>query len=96
MYYLLHYQYVEDIVTKREPFRDQHLELLKVLQDKGEMILAGAVGNPVTGATFVFRVNSEDTVQSFVNNDPYVANQLVTKFMIEPWTVVVGSAYQPD
>ena len=96
MYYLLHYEYVEDIVSKREPYRDQHLRLLNALQDNDQVILAGAVGNPVTGATFVFKVHSEDIIQSFVNNDPYVANQLVTEFVIEPWTVVVGSAYQPD
>lgn len=96
MYYLLHYKYVDNIISKREPFRDKHLGILKSMQDNGECILAGAVGEPIFGATFVFKVNSEDDVLLFVDSDPYVANNLVTEFTIQPWTVAVGSAHQTD
>jgi uncharacterized protein YciI len=49
----------------------------------------------VTGATFAFQVDSIDEIQDFIDRDPYVANNLVTSWRIEPWTVVIGSAYQP-
>ena len=96
MYYLLNYDYVPDILTRREPHRAEHLQTLKSYQERDELVLAGAVGEPVSGATFVFKVNSAAMVQAFVDSDPYVANQLVTEYRIEPWTVVIGSAYQPD
>ena len=95
MYYLLHYDYVANIVERREPFRPGHLGLAKAFEEQGKIILAGATGNPVTGATFAFQVDSIDEIQDFIDRDPYVANNLVTSWRIEPWTVVIGSAYQP-
>ena len=94
MYYLLNYDYVPDILTRREPYRADHLQALSDYQERGELLLAGAVGDPVTGAAFVFKVESVADVHAFVDNDPYVANELVTNHSIQPWTVVIGSAHK--
>lgn len=96
MYYLLNYDYVPDILTLREPYRTEHLGALSDYQERGELLLAGAVGNPVSGAAFVFKVSSIADVQAFVDGDPYIANNLVTNHTIQPWTVVIGSAHQSD
>ena len=96
MYYLLNYDYVPDILIKREPLRAGHLQKLKAYQERGELILAGATGDPVAGATFVFKVSAIDQVQAFIDSDPYVANGLVTGFKIQPWTVVIGSAFETE
>ena len=96
MYYILNYDYVADIITKREPYRSEHLGILKTYQQADQLLLAGATGDPVAGATFVFKVSGRDKVQEFVDSDPYVANGLVSQISITPWTVVVGSAHQNE
>ncbi len=93
MYFLLSYDYVVDILTEREPYRAEHLRILQEYQDREELLLAGAVGEPVQGAAFVFKVATAADVQAFVDRDPYMANDLVTKASIAPWHVVTGSAH---
>ena len=47
---LLLYEYVDDIIERRGPYRDAHLALLQQLKDSGTVLMAGALGDPVTGA----------------------------------------------
>src|SRR5205085_5293 len=90
-YYLLFYEVVDDYVEKRAQFRAEHLALGEEYVDRGEIVLAGALANPVDGAVLVFRAESPIVVESFVAADPYVKNGLVTSWRIREWTVVVGS-----
>ena len=91
MYYLLEYDYVENIVQRREPFRAGHIAKAQDYFDQGKIIMAGATGSPVTGATFVFKTDDENEIHDFVSSDPYKINGLVTDWRIIPWTVVIGS-----
>jgi uncharacterized protein YciI len=90
MYYLLFYDYVPDILTKREPHRAGHLAKAREQHAAGTIVLAGAAGDPVDGAVFVFKADSPAPIEAFVANDPYVQNGLVTKWRAVPWNVVVG------
>ncbi len=51
--------------------------------------MAGAFADPLDGATFVFKATREE-VETFVANDPYVQNGLVTAHRIREWAVVIG------
>ena len=51
---LLLYEYVDDIIERRGPYRDAHLALLPQLKDSGTVLMAGSLGDPVTGAAIVF------------------------------------------
>ena len=75
-HYMLYYDRVEDYVARRGPLREQHLTLLRAAQQRGEVVLAGALANPVDGAVLVFR--SKDAAEAFAENDPYVKNGLIT------------------
>jgi uncharacterized protein YciI len=55
------------------------------------VIAAGAAGDPVEGAVFIFKNISKDDIEAFVKADPYVQNGLVPDYSIKPYTVVVGS-----
>ncbi len=88
-HYLLLYEYVEDILEKRAPYRDAHLALLRKLKDEGTVLMAGALGDPVTGAAIVFAPCDPAEVGEYVMLDPYVVNGLVTDWKILPWTVAV-------
>ena len=92
MHWLLTYDYVDDITTRRAPFREAHLGLLRDLHDRGVLLMAGAVGDPVEGALLVFTSDEETVVEKFVAQDPYVREGLVTAWRISPWNVVVGQA----
>jgi uncharacterized protein YciI len=92
MHWLLTYDYVEDITTRRAPFREAHLGLLSDLHDSGALLMAGAVGEPVQGALLVFTADDRGIVEEFVAQDPYVREGLVTAWQVRPWTVVVGQA----
>jgi uncharacterized protein YciI len=93
-YFALLYTVVDDYVGRRAAYREAHLRLAHAAQDRGELLLGGAFDDPVDQALLVFRA-SREAVEEFVRVDPYVANGLVTRWQIRPWTVVVGSAFTP-
>ena len=90
-YWLLLYDYVDDIVDRRAPFRDDHLALARRAHDRGALLLAGALADPVDGALFVFRADDRSVAEEFARHDPYVKEGLVTAWRIRPWSVVVGA-----
>jgi uncharacterized protein YciI len=92
MHWLLTYDYVDDIATRRAPFREAHLGLVRALQDRGALLMAGAVGEPIEGALLVFTADDQAVVEEFVAQDPYVEEGLVTAWQVRPWNVVVGPA----
>jgi uncharacterized protein YciI len=88
---LLTYDYVDDIVERRAPHRDAHLAQARAWLGDGRLIAAGAVGDPPTGALFVFSARPAEEVEAFVAADPYLSAGLVTGWRIAPWNVVVGA-----
>ena len=90
MHWVLSYDYVDDIATRRAPFRDAHLGLVGQLHERGELLMAGAVGDPIQGALLVFTADDPSVVEGFVDQDPYVREGLVTAWQVRPWNVVVG------
>lgn len=92
MYFLLLYDYVENVVERRAPYREAHLGLVGEYVERGELVLGGAFANPTDGAAIVFKVENQAKIEDFVERDPYVTNGLVTGWRIREWTVVVGSA----
>jgi hypothetical protein len=91
MHYLLFYDYVDNAVDRRAPFREEHLRLAREALERGELLLGGAFAEPVDGAALLFRADDPSVVEAFVGRDPYVANGVVTRWRIRPWTVVVGA-----
>jgi uncharacterized protein YciI len=88
-YLMLQYEYVPDVVERRAPHREEHLRLLRLLKEAGRLLMAGALGDPPTGAAIVFVTEDPADVEAFVAADPYVANGLVTSWRILPWNVAV-------
>jgi uncharacterized protein YciI len=88
-YFALMYEVVDDFVNKRTPFRPSHLKEVRDAQARGELIMAGALGEPA-GALLIFRAADKSTAEQFAKNDPYVKERLVTSWKVRPWTVVVG------
>jgi hypothetical protein len=90
MHFVLFYETVDNFAEKRMPFREGHLEEVKQAHARGELVLAGALADPVDGALLVFRGPTRDAAQAFAEADPYVLNGLVTKWRVRQWTTVIG------
>lgn len=88
-YFLLQYDVVDDFVNKRMPFRPAHLKEVRDANGRGELVMAGALGEPA-GALLIFRAADKSTAENFAKHDPYVKEGIVTKWTVRPWTVVVG------
>lgn len=90
MHTILFYDVVDDYLERRAQFRAEHLELGRQAQERGELILAGALAEPVDGAVLVFRGESPDAAVAFAKADPYVRNGLVKAWRVRKWTTVIG------
>lgn len=89
-HYLLIYEVVEDYVARRVPFRPQHLALAEQSAARGELVLGGALADPVDLAVLLFSGPGREVAESFAWNDPYVQNGLVVKWSVREWTTVAG------
>ena len=89
-YFALTYDVVDDFVNQRTPYRPQHLQLAREANERGELILAGALGEPA-GALLVFKADDRSTAENFAKADPYVTGGLVKSWVVRPWTVVIGN-----
>jgi uncharacterized protein YciI len=92
MHYLLFYDVVPDYAIRRLPLRAAHLEYARPFVERGELVLGGALADPVDGAVLLFRGETPDLARTFATADPYVQNGLVTSWRVRPWTTVVGPA----
>jgi uncharacterized protein YciI len=85
--YLLLYDYVEDMLERRTPHREAHLARVQSQRDAGNIVMAGAFGDPPIGAALVWRGVEPDAIEAFVNDDPYNQAGLITAWRVEPWAV---------
>ena len=90
MHYLLFYDVVDNYADQRTPFRKDHLAHAKAANARGELVLAGALANPVDGTVLLFKGTSPAAAEAFAKADPYVTNGLVTKWRVREWSTVVG------
>jgi uncharacterized protein YciI len=89
-HFLLMYDTVPEYLERRGEFRSAHLTLARAAQDRGELVLGGALADPVDGAVLLFRGEAADVARKFAESDPYVRNGLVKAWRVREWTTVVG------
>ena len=76
--------YCDNVLEKREPCRQAHLDGLKQQKAEGVLITIG----PTTDITKVFAIYEapdEGTVRQLVENDPYWQNGIWTEYSIKEW-----------
>ncbi len=87
-HHLLVYDYVDDMLARRVPHREAHLDRIRSERDAGRIVMAGALGDPPTGGAIVFRGVDPDWIETWVKADPYVEAGLVTAHRMNLWKVV--------
>lgn len=90
MHFLLIYELAPDYLERRGDYRTEHLQLAWQAQEKGEIVVAGALAEPADKAVLMFSCADSAAVERFAKADPYVINGLVSSYSIRPWTTVVG------
>ncbi|MEQ5838431.1 hypothetical protein BWP39_00280 [Paraburkholderia acidicola] len=90
MHYLMFYDLAADYLERRGDYRAAHLQLAWAAAERGELLLAGALADPVDGAVLLFSGASPAVAEAFAKADPYVREGLVTRWRVRPWTTVVG------
>ena len=90
MHYLLFYEVGEDYVSRRAEFRGAHLEKAWQASERGELLLGGALAEPLDSAVLLFKGDSPQVAENFARDDPYVTNGLVKRWRVREWTTVVG------
>jgi uncharacterized protein YciI len=90
MHYLLFYELGEDYVARRANLRNPHLELAWAACDRGELVLGGALADPMDTALLLFQGDSPAVAENFARVDPYVTNGLVKRWYVRQWHTVAG------
>ena len=90
MHYILTYDLAPDYLERRAEFRNEHLKLAWEAQQRGELVLAGALAEPADHAVLIFNCDTPEPVQLFAAKDPYVTHGLVKAFHVRQWSTVVG------
>jgi uncharacterized protein YciI len=91
-HFLLFYSVTNQYLERRPQYRDAHLKHAWAAQQRGTLVLAGAVSDPLDTGLLLFSTDSRNIVEDFARNDPYVLNGLVTAWHTREWLTVVGTA----
>jgi uncharacterized protein YciI len=91
MHYLLFYDVSDDYLQRRPEFRSAHLAKAWAAHARGELVLGGALAEPVDGAVLLFRGDSARVAEAFAEVDPYVTSGLVTRWRVREWNTVAGA-----
>ncbi|MGH8443574.1 MAG: YciI-like protein [Nevskiaceae bacterium] len=89
-HFMLIYDVAPDYPQRRTEYRDAHLALAWKAADAGELVLGGALEEPIEQAFLLFR-GSREAALRFAAADPYVKHGLVKAFRVRQWNTVVGA-----
>jgi uncharacterized protein len=89
-HFLLLYDLAPDYLARRPEHRAAHLALAWAAAERGELILGGALADPVDQAVLLFAGDGPEVAERFAAADPYVLAGLVARWRVRPWTTVVG------
>jgi hypothetical protein len=74
------------MLERRVPHRQAHLERVEAEREADRVVMAGALGDPPTGALIVFaEAVPVAEIEAFARADPYLEAGLVTAWRVEPW-----------
>jgi uncharacterized protein YciI len=87
-HFVLTYALPTDYFERRGPFKEGHMQLIAKAAERGGLVIAGAIGMPLTSAAYIF--DGEGAAEIFAQADPYVTGGVTTHWSVALWTPVVG------
>ncbi|HEY9847555.1 MAG TPA: YciI family protein [Candidatus Caenarcaniphilales bacterium] len=86
--YVMWGTYCEDVLEKRAPYRQAHLDNLAVQKAAGTLITIGPTQD-LTKVFAIYESDSEATVCQLIEADPYWQNNVWTDYNVYEWIQAV-------
>jgi hypothetical protein len=85
--YVMWGSYCEDVLEKREPHRQAHLDGLAAQKETGVLITIGPTKD-VTKVFGIYEAEDEARVRQLIEADPYWQNGIWTEYDVREWIQV--------
>lgn len=82
--YIMWGTYCEDVIEKRTPYRQAHLDGLVAQKETGMLITIGPTKD-LTKVFGIYEAEDEATVRQVVEADPYWQNGIWTEYSVKEW-----------
>ncbi len=82
--YVMWGTYCEDVLEKRTPYRQAHLDGLAEQKASGVLITIGPTKD-VTKVFAIYEAEAEAIVRQLIENDPYWQNGIWTEYFVKEW-----------
>jgi uncharacterized protein YciI len=79
--------YCEDVLNKRTPYRQAHLDYIKALHAAGQLLSIGPTAD-LTKVFAVYLAESEAIARQLIEADPYWQNGIWTEYQVYQWQQV--------
>lgn len=89
-HFLLFYEAGPDYVERRPQYRAEHVGLAWAAHERGELVVAGPLADPIDGAVLMFAGEDRSVAEDFARADPYVSSGMVARWHVREWTTVVA------
>ncbi|MVN22921.1 YciI family protein [Mucilaginibacter arboris] len=80
----------EKALERRMAVRQAHLENVKEAKNKGHYLIGGALLNDhgkMIGSAMIVQFETPETLQEWLNNDPYIKGEVWDQIEIKPFKV---------
>jgi uncharacterized protein len=82
--YVMWGSYCEDVLEKRTPYRQAHLDGLAAQKESGVLITIGPTQD-LTKVFGIYEADSEDAVCQLIEADPYWEHGIWTEYEVREW-----------
>lgn len=82
--YIMWGSYCEDVIEKRAPYRQDHLNGLASQKEQGILVTLGPTKD-VTKVFGIYDAENEEIVKKLIESDPYWQNGIWTEYEIKEW-----------
>jgi uncharacterized protein len=82
--YVMWGSYCADVLEKRAPHRQAHLDGLQHQKNAGLLVTIGPTQD-LTKVFAIYEADSLEQVQQLVENDPYWQHQIWTEYEVKEW-----------
>jgi uncharacterized protein len=82
--YVLFGSYCEDVLEKRTPYRQAHLDRIQQLKEQGIVVTLGPTKD-LTKVFGVYDAPDEVTAQKLIEEDPYWQAEIWTEYTVKEW-----------
>ncbi|PZD74919.1 hypothetical protein C1752_00924 [Acaryochloris thomasi RCC1774] len=82
--YVMWGSYCEDVLEKRTPYRQDHLDGLAAQKESGTLITIGPTKD-ITKVFGIYEAADEATVRQLIESDPYWKGGVWTEYEVKEW-----------